>query len=62
MDWENSKIKIYEIFKELDYNSYLEYKKILEDLTKKYNLKFLDANSHKMLNSIKSGYLLIEDI
>ena len=43
---ENSKIKIYEIFKELDYNSYLEYKKILEDLTKKYNLKFLDANSH----------------
>jgi hypothetical protein len=43
---ENSKIKIYEIFKELDHSSYLEYKKILEDLTRKYNLKFLDANNH----------------
>ena len=43
------KIKIYEVFKKMDYDSYLKYKKILEDLTKKYNLKFLDTNVH--LNS-----------
>ena len=46
---EGSKIKIYEVFKKMDYDSYLKYKKILEDLTKKYNLKFLDTNVH--LNS-----------